>query len=604
MNQEDEIHRENLAFLRSQTRPSQARRSSSSRDHIRRLMMLEEETTAAMNEVSALRRRDSSRSPQSGFHLAARRQRTERARSPGSSTNPGYNVPMQGFYSWMASHSQGANDANSDVLDIFRNGLNRERNAESGNENRNSIRQRDGGNNSSGLQQVTFSDPSAVTTADLLQATLRRPRLSSRPRGTDMLASNYITEQDRMLNRRGEGSHLAARYRDLDSYNTVSLPYVQEAIRYLDRLRNIDAYNHPPEVQGKLHLLQRRSSAFVKNCISIAPQISCSWLHPGLSFEGSQHATHPPKDFDLRRRHVHHHHHGLGRRLAGHDSVFTNLRRRDPQFSLFSSGDVYWSAAPDTFDNMGDDSSPSRRPSDDGASDSPDTEQNTTSDRSEHWPVKVTIHDINYRNMTLCGTMEAYNIPDKPLTNQNGTHIVTFLEGEIVDFNRHSLRTRNFNANLEIDANYWHSLEPFKDMTDEEMMENLLNEEYMKKRLGEKYLLMRWKGKFFLFFFFLFSYWYTLAHINLQNAVSYHPHMSVKVSQYPASTIYVFDVQMAIFKACTTTMEAHLINFLILTPRSKMELHSHLASFAERHDPKDLPPLCFSSSFSSLPLHL
>ena len=113
--------------------------------------------------------------------------------------------------------------------------------------------------------------------------------------------------------------------------------------------------------------------------------------------------------------------------------------------------------------------------------------------RDENWPVKVTIHDINYDDMTLSGTMEAYNIPDKTSTSQDA-HIVTFLEGEIIDFHTHTLETKNFKADAEIDSTYWRELHPFKDLTDEEMARNLVNRKWITEELSNRWILMRWKG--------------------------------------------------------------------------------------------------------------
>ncbi|KAI5286043.1 hypothetical protein KEM54_000104 [Ascosphaera aggregata] len=519
MNNEEEIHQENLSFLRTQPRSAQAprRRSSLSRDRFRRLFMFNDDddptvTDPAAGGGSGNGTGDAAGNPNranimpgSNLLESRRHQRQENnSRSSGASPPSNYSVPLPTFYSWLASHSSENIDLSStDILDLWRGRLTRERDPDSGETTRSFVRIRDGNStNGSGqpsLQQVYLSDPSAVTTADLLQTSMRRPRLSSRPRGSNMTLGNHVTEHDRALGeRRGEGSHFENYRSENESYHpATTMPYVQEAIRYLDKLRVADAYNHPPEVKGRLSLVRERSSDFVRSTISIAPQASCSWLHPGLSFEGSQHATHSPRELSA-RHHRHHHHHGLGRRLAGHESVFSNPRRREPRINVFTTNGTVYRPSDLELATTRDEDGTSRSPDEEGSGATHNASQNTTSDRSEHWPVKVTIHDVNYTNMTLCGTMEAYNIPEKPITNQEGAHIVTFLEGEIIDFNKHSLRTKSFNANLEIDANYWHSLEPFKDMSDDEMMESILSEEYMKEKLGHNNLLMRWKERCFI----------------------------------------------------------------------------------------------------------
>lgn len=114
--------------------------------------------------------------------------------------------------------------------------------------------------------------------------------------------------------------------------------------------------------------------------------------------------------------------------------------------------------------------------------------------RDENWPVKVTIHNIDYSEMTLSGTMEAYNIPDKTSPTHDA-HIVTFLEGEIIDFNKHTLETKNFKADADIDSTYWRELQPFKDITDAEVAKNLVSRKWVTEELAKGWVLMRWKGK-------------------------------------------------------------------------------------------------------------
>lgn len=116
------------------------------------------------------------------------------------------------------------------------------------------------------------------------------------------------------------------------------------------------------------------------------------------------------------------------------------------------------------------------------------------SPNDERWPVKVTIHSIDYDTMTLSGTMEAFNVPDKSSPTRESS-ITTFLEGEIVDFNKHTLETKSFKADARIDAVYWRKLPPFCHMKDDNAMsQSLLSKEWLKEELMEKWILMRWKG--------------------------------------------------------------------------------------------------------------
>ena len=95
--------------------------------------------------------------------------------------------------------------------------------------------------------------------------------------------------------------------------------------------------------------------------------------------------------------------------------------------------------------------------------------------------------------MTLSGTMEAFNVPDKSSPTHESS-ITTFLEGEIIDFNTHSLETETFNANARVDATYWRKLEPFKQLTDKEMIRNLVSKRWLNEEFSQKWILMRWKG--------------------------------------------------------------------------------------------------------------
>jgi len=93
--------------------------------------------------------------------------------------------------------------------------------------------------------------------------------------------------------------------------------------------------------------------------------------------------------------------------------------------------------------------------------------------------------------------MEAYNIPDKTSPTRDA-HIVTFLEGEIVDFNIHTLETTSFKADTDIDSTYWRQLQPFRDLTDDEMIKNIVSKRWITEELTKGWILMRWKERCFL----------------------------------------------------------------------------------------------------------
>lgn len=72
--------------------------------------------------------------------------------------------------------------------------------------------------------------------------------------------------------------------------------------------------------------------------------------------------------------------------------------------------------------------------------------------------------------------------------------ITTYLEGEIIDFNRHSLKTSNFSSNLKDDANNWRKLEPFVHMSNDKLVKGLVSRKFMKD-LTDNWVFMRWKGE-------------------------------------------------------------------------------------------------------------
>lgn len=273
-------------------------------------------------------------------------------------------------------------------------------------------------------------------------------------------------------------------------------PRLTETIKYLDRLR--DSYSVEDSIESAADggfgpWALENNSDFILDTVSIPPPPRCSWLRPGMVFSGFQKAAA----------------HGSG--ALGSHRISPNS---PPPPDAPSSNDtpIVVNGSSHETNETGNESH------DNPSSDSHDSNNNNNgrisvytssgrrylangvynlgNGRDENWPVKVTIHDINYDDMTLSGTMEAYNIPDKTSPSQDA-HIVTFLEGEIIDFNRHTLETKNFKADAEIDSTYWRELQPFKDQTDEEMTRNLVSQKWISEQLAKGWILMRWKGEYF-----------------------------------------------------------------------------------------------------------
>lgn len=233
----------------------------------------------------------------------------------------------------------------------------------------------------------------------------------------------------------------------------VASSSLHEAIKYLERLRfcedlqdSLSSAKAGGLVQGGVFA----SSDFILDTLTIGPPLESSWLKVGGIFSGSQHAAGSSSLLS----------HLSASQYSRANSSPRSVRSIDPGRSLRTSR----------------------------------TTSPTISDREERWPVKVTIHGIDYRNMTLSGTMEAFNVPDKTSPTKESS-ITTFLEGDIIDFNIHTLATKRWNATLDEDGKHWRQLEPFKNMADDEVVRALTSKKWFEEELSKKWILMRWKGK-------------------------------------------------------------------------------------------------------------
>jgi hypothetical protein len=328
--------------------------------------------------------------------------------------------------------------------------------------------------------------------AALLQSTRRHPRLSRTRTLENYILDRYtdVNPEDNAENTgatasrayryrpspRADSQHTDLTHNDLRARaaahrqlhpDTYLSNVLKETINYLDRLRYSNSLEEsmlaaadsrlPIEMDNE----SWRDTDFILYTPNIAPPAACSWLQSGMAFAGCQRAA-----------------------SAGCSVV------PPPGPSSQAPGEpVIVNGSDSTRVSV---STPSGR-------------RYLTNNREENWPVKVTIHHINHDDMTLSGTMEAYNIPDKPPPTRDA-HIVTFLEGEIIDFNKHTLETKNFKADADIDSTYWRELQPFKDLTDGEMARNLVSRKWITEELSKGWILMRWKGRFITSSFLLNSF--------------------------------------------------------------------------------------------------
>ncbi|KAL8818520.1 MAG: hypothetical protein Q9223_002862 [Gallowayella weberi] len=278
-----------------------------------------------------------------------------------------------------------------------------------------------------------------------------------------------------------------------------------DAIKYLECLRSCDSYEDSLSSAAaggfaKEEFSNTDHEDFILDTAMIDPPAQSSWLRIGGTFSGSQHAT-------------------SGAHLVRNRSDARGSRRSDlPQlgqaqvlptnrhsFSYTLSNSATRSSgtysrsrvSPGPYENI-DEAAPQFRTLPlNAAAERSLVQSSSVQPSEERWPVQVKIHSIDYQNMTLAGTMEAFNVPDKNSLTLVSS-ITTFLEGEIIDFNKFTLKTKNYQTEENTDPTYWRMMEPFKKLTDDEMVRGLLSKRWMKEQLRERYILMRWKEKCFV----------------------------------------------------------------------------------------------------------
>ncbi|MCJ1389514.1 hypothetical protein MMC18_002371 [Xylographa bjoerkii] len=251
--------------------------------------------------------------------------------------------------------------------------------------------------------------------------------------------------------------------------------WLEEAIKYLERLRFCDTYSEriSSAAEGGFlrgEYLTHNHDDFILDTTTISPPPESSWLKVGGIFSGSQHAagsllpTNQVTNRPTRRT-----------ALAPWTSDVSSPSILGSPLNAILGGPLNADTARISYNST--------------------IRASATSD--DTWPVKVTINSIDYSTMTLSGTMEAFNVPRKTLPPQEHS-ITTFLEGEIIDFNLYTLETKSFTADASVDSTYWRKLEPFKHLTDKEIVSNLVSIKWLREELGKKWILMRWKEKCFV----------------------------------------------------------------------------------------------------------
>ena len=362
----------------------------------------------------------------------------------------------------------------------------------------------------------------------------------------DRLARQTQQRLDEVLSRDGQArldAHRRSRPDHSSSPNASSSRYLESAIKYLSRLRDSTCYEQSLSyaVDGGFltkDFFGEQHDDFILDPELLLPPPPSSWLAPGMVFEGSQHATATfisNSPLSQPYSNAHGESSTTVYRLPNSQSITS--RTFDPTISR--PGTASLDASRPWLSHS---FTPPLATGESGQTSNVATAQ-------DNWPVRVTVHAVDYENMTLSGTMEAFNVPSQPPVYNNfsspnsngpnafnfgndvlahntyvptptsaaspslpplpttsastptskGSPITTYLEGEILDFERfHTLQTTSFPSNLSTDAVYWRKLPPFSHHdADEKVVRQLVSKKGY-EALRRDWILMRWKERHFV----------------------------------------------------------------------------------------------------------
>lgn len=363
---------------------------------------------------------------------------------------------------------------------------------------------------------------SSLRSAAILQSVRRQPRFSARtrdyasrhnadrdganrewrdhygtdsPRATPNRLSERRTSPDQLRDRDmlARVDQYRRNYLDRTSNSTsTATPMLEQTIKYLARIRysnSIDnSLNYAIDAGflGKEYFCEDQQD-FVLDPLTIPVPAETSWLSPGAVLSGCQHATTVTSTVITTG--------------SGISTTLYRFRNHDSMTSTFLDSPNRSSWLSHSY------SSPRHR-----NAHAADSEIITAeSPQQDRWPVKVTVHSVDWNRMVLSATMEAYNVPSHPHTPQSvlnssiegqpsvrTSSITTYLEGEILDFNTHTLLTESFKSTAANDATYWSKLPPFQAMTHEEIIRSLTSRTWFNEVLSREWILMRWKERCFV----------------------------------------------------------------------------------------------------------
>lgn len=303
--------------------------------------------------------------------------------------------------------------------------------------------------------------------------------------------------------------------------------FLENTLKYLSDLRSSQSYEDALATAMDHGLATKEFFAdkhddFVLDLDEVDQPLSSSWIQPGTIFEGHQHASSASMNITHNRQ----------AQSSSHvEQINPNHRATDQQ----DYSRIAFDASRPWLSHQ---IPPAPRPA--------VTNTKGPDPAHDHWPVRVAIHEIDWDNMTLQGTMEAYDVPQHPATtvnilNRSATTsprpkagkkhapITTYLEGHILDHRTHSFLTpassppKNTNstpsladtisfpsATAQLDAQNWLALPPFNTLCQSnpststsstaaaDTLARLLLSKTQLRQLNEEYIFMRWKERCFV----------------------------------------------------------------------------------------------------------
>ncbi|KAK4961559.1 hypothetical protein LTR10_002049 [Elasticomyces elasticus] len=323
----------------------------------------------------------------------------------------------------------------------------------------------------------------------------------------------------------------------ISSPPTTTTTFLENALKYLSELRSIPSSDGMDEDErgdresqvlglsmdyglATKELWADKHDDFVMDLQTIKPLADSSWLQPGTVFDGHQHATNP----------------GLIQPSRFRTSNVTHvLEQINPSFTsqAASSHTMGFDHPPGSTSVASFDAT---RPwlSHQPTLPSMFSKLLPLDPQHDQWPVRVTIHSIDAANMTLQGTMEAYDVPqhsigslgmlsssaERPKAGKKNAPIITYLEGHIIDLTTHSFLTPDPTDNPEqpdtmtafrrsndivfpaatpqIDGSNWRKLPPFAGLHSDDALARLLLSRQRLAALNKDYIFMRWKERCFV----------------------------------------------------------------------------------------------------------